>query len=122
MFLPSFLPTGSVASLGWAWVRREGLELAPLLERHSPRAAYHLPLFTAVVHNYPGMLQRLLGHGLALTPAITTEHMEVAPLPARHGLDCHADDICVASIDTPFLASADSGGDESDAMASFAPC
>ena len=65
--------------------RREGLELAPLLERHSPRSAYHLPLFTAVVHNYPGMLQQLLSHGLELTPDITIEHMEVVPLPTVVG-------------------------------------
>ena len=65
--------------------RREGLELAPLLERHSPRSAFHLPLFTAVVHDYPGMLQQLLNHGLELTPAITTEHMEVGSLPASDG-------------------------------------
>ena len=72
--------------------RREGLNLAPLLERHSPRSAFHLPLFTAVVHNYPGMLQELLDHGLELTPAIATEHMEVA-FAARHG--CHCTLSCV---------------------------
>ena len=65
--------------------RREGLELAPLLERQRPRSAFHLPLFTAVVHNYPGMVQQLLEHGLELTPAITTEHMEVPSLPISDG-------------------------------------
>ena len=68
--------------------RREGLELAPLLERHNPRSAFHLPLFTAVVHKYPGMLQQLLDHGLELTPAITTEHMEVNSLTAAD-TGCH---------------------------------
>lgn len=56
--------------------RREGLELAPLLERHAPRSAFHLPLFTAVVHNYPALLlARLFAYGLPYSPAITVEHM-----------------------------------------------
>lgn len=59
--------------------RREGLELAPLLERHTERSVFHAPLFTAVTHNYQGVLATLFDHGLQLTPAISTEHLLLSP-------------------------------------------
>ncbi|KAK9908581.1 hypothetical protein WJX75_009965 [Coccomyxa subellipsoidea] len=59
--------------------KREGLELAPLLERHTERSVFHAPLFTAVTHNYQGVLATLFDHGLQLTPAISTEHLLLSP-------------------------------------------
>ena len=41
-------------------LRREGLELAPLLERHEEVSTFQTPLFAAVVHRYPSMLQSSL--------------------------------------------------------------
>lgn len=55
--------------------RRDGLELAPLLERHEEVSTFHAPLFTAVVHHYPAMLESLFASGLQLTPEISSEHV-----------------------------------------------
>ncbi len=59
--------------------RREGLELAPLLERHVDRSPFQTPLFTAVTFKYPGILAALFENGLRLTPEISSEHLLLTP-------------------------------------------
>ena len=76
-------------------IRREGLELAPLLERHAPRSRFHAPLFAALVHGYDGMLASLLERGLQLTPAISVEHMAVVRHAAAFNI---AAPCCVSSV------------------------
>jgi len=63
--------------MGCGTCRNNGLELAPLLERHVDRSPFHTPLFTAIVHKYPTILPRLLdpSDGLLLTPALSAEHL-----------------------------------------------
>lgn len=69
--------------MGGGTCRRNGLELAPLLERHADRSPFHAPLFTAVVHKYPAVVPFLLrrkdGCDLQLTPALSFEHLLLTP-------------------------------------------
>lgn len=59
-------------------IRRQGLHLAPLLERHVDRSPFSLPLFNAIIHHYPDMLQSLAANGLELTQEISVQHLLLA--------------------------------------------
>ena len=60
-------------------LRRQGLQLAPLLERHIDRSPFSTPLFNAIIHHYPDTLRSLAANGLELTPEISAQHLLLSP-------------------------------------------
>ncbi|BDA44617.1 hypothetical protein COCOBI_06-0930 [Coccomyxa sp. Obi] len=65
--------------------RRQGLQLAPLLERHVDLSPYSTPLFNAIIHHYPDLLQSLVVDGLELTPEISAQHLLLSPEALQDG-------------------------------------
>ncbi len=66
-------------------LRRQGLQLAPLLERHIDRSPYSTPLFNAIMHHYPDTLQGLAANGLELTPEISAQQLLLSPEAKQDG-------------------------------------
>jgi hypothetical protein len=100
---------GGVSLWGFLpWSRREGLDLVPLLEKHALTSSFHAPLFAAVVHNYPAVLELLFEGGLRLTPELASEHLLLhsprpPPVPAspssfqKEQRECSDDEVGAAN-------------------------
>ena len=66
-------------------IRRQGLALAPLLERHVDQSPFSTPLFNAIVHHYPDALRSLALNELKLTPEISAQHLLLSAETLQEG-------------------------------------
>ena len=54
------------------------MEVTPLLHRHADESAHHMPIFSAIFHGYPDIMDALLDAGLKINTEPAIEHIQVS--------------------------------------------